>query len=125
MLESLWDRFGFGSAAGSAGERRREAHREPVAWPAMIEVGGRELPIEVGNISTSGLMADVDVELGAGTQVTVRLGDSVRLTGEVRWCREGRIGLRFDAPVELDAAVISRFRDACVEQAKTMSRWMV
>ena len=125
MFDSILNRLTSSrSAAGVSADRRAADPREPVIWAAELERDGTRVPIEIGNISTGGLMASVDGVLATDTPLAVWL-DGRRLTGEVRWYGEGRFGMRFDTPIELDRAVLERYRPANVEQAKQMSRWMI
>jgi hypothetical protein len=121
MFESLLDRL---ASRRHAEDRRQPEPREAVAWAATIEVDGRNHPIEIGNISTGGLMARSDIEVAPETGIAVWI-DGRRLTGEVRWYGDGRFGMRFDEPMALDAEVVARYRPANVETSKAMSRWMI
>ena len=125
MFDSILNHFTSArSASGAAADRRGREHREAVAWAAELERDGKRVPIEIGNISTGGLMASVDGVVASDAPLVVWL-DGRRLTGEVRWYGDGRFGMRFDAPITLDPAVVERYRPAAVEQTKQMSRWMV
>lgn len=122
MFVSLLDRLM--TAADVTADRRRAEPREAVAWAAELELDGRRHPIEIGNISTGGLMARADVEVPPQACLTLWIGGH-RLTGDVRWQGDGRFGLRFDTPLALDSAVIERYRPAGIESSKQISRWMV
>lgn len=122
MFETLLDRLV--GARDLAADRRGPEPREAVAWPATLEVDGQRHPVEIGNISSGGLMARVDVAVPADARLTVCI-DGERLTGEVRWHDDRRFGMRFDQPLPLQSPVIERYRSAAVEATKAMSRWMV
>jgi hypothetical protein len=125
MFDSILNHFTSArSASGAAADRRGRERREAVAWAAELERDGKRVPIEIGNISSGGLMASVDGILASEAPLVVWL-DGRRLTGEVRWYGDGRFGMRFDSPIVLDPAVVERYRPAVVEQTKQMSRWMV
>ena len=125
MFDSILNHFTSArSAAGASADRRGFEPRERVAWAAELERDGQRVPIEIGNISSGGLMASVDGVVPSEAPLTVWL-DGRRLTGEVRWYGDGRFGMRFDTPLRLDPALIERYRPANVEQAKQMSRWMI
>lgn len=104
---------------------RRAAERIEVRWDARAVIGNRVHQIEVQNISTLGLMARVDVALLPGTTLTVHLPEQGALAGDVRWYREGRFGMSFDAPAMLNAAIVEKYRQAAEEQAEKLARWMV
>ena len=125
MFDSLLSHFTSArSALGTSADRRATEPREAVTWAAELEQDGRRVPIEVGNISSGGLMARVDADLGEAERLVVWL-DGRRLAGEVRWYGDGRFGMRFDAPVDFEPGTIERYRTVNVEQSKQMSRWMV
>jgi hypothetical protein len=126
MFDSILSHFTAARGTiGVSSDRRGPDPREAVAWAAELELDGRRVPIEIGNISTSGLMASADaVVLGSGAELAVWL-DGRRVTGHVRWAANGQFGLRFDAPIALDRSIIERYRPANVEATKQMSRWMV
>lgn len=55
----------------------------------------------IRNLSNGGLMAEVHVPLEKGNPVQIELKAGDRLSGQVRWSRERRIGIAFDEPVEV------------------------
>nr|WP_256869511.1 PilZ domain-containing protein [Sphingobium lactosutens] len=55
----------------------------------------------IRNLSSGGLMAEVHVPLTEGDIVEIELKAGDRLSGEVRWIMAGRMGIAFDAPVEV------------------------
>ncbi|MDO9487255.1 MAG: PilZ domain-containing protein [Sphingomonadaceae bacterium] len=122
MFVSLLDRLSASSDVTA--DRRRAEPRTAVAVAAELEVDGVRHPIEIGNLSASGLMAWGDVEVAVPARVAAWI-DGDRFEGEIRWQREHRFGMRFDEPLHLDTSIIERCRPACVETSKVMSRWMV
>lgn len=122
MFVSLLDRLIASSDV--AADRRRADPREAVSVSAELEVDGTRHPIEIGNLSAGGLMARADVDLAAATRVTVWI-DGQRYPAEIRWQGDRRFGVRFDEPLHLDSSIIARYRPACVESSKVMSRWMI
>ena len=69
----------------------------------------------IRNLSSGGLMAETHVPLTVddGVQIELKAGD--RLPGTVRWTHAGRIGVAFDAPVEV-GALLARAAARSVEQ---------
>lgn len=104
---------------------RRAAERVTVLWNAQAAIGGAIHAIEVQNISTLGLMARIDLAVLPGAEIVVHLAEQGRLAGEVRWYREGRFGMCFDAPAVLNPAIVAKYRHAADEQAEKLARWMV
>lgn len=125
MFDSLLSRFiSARSALGVSEDRRGPELREAVTLAAELELDGKRVPIEIGNISSGGLMAVVDGKVGDASQLAVWI-EGRRLTGEVRWHGDGRFGMRFDTPTEFDSTLIERYRSTNAEQSKQMSRWMI
>jgi diguanylate cyclase (GGDEF)-like protein len=62
--------------------------------------GGSTLPVRLRNISADGAMIESGNEMEAGADVELDL-DGVRLTGQVRWAQDGRIGLKFAESFDL------------------------
>lgn len=124
MIDSFLSHFTGRAATGVSADRRGAEPRETVAWAAELERDGRRVPIEIGNISPGGLMATVDAAVEAEARLTVWI-DGRRVSGEVRWYGAGRFGMRFDTPIDLDPAVVERYRTVKTEATKQMSRWMI
>lgn len=54
----------------------------------------------VRNISNEGLMLAADVPVMVGEAIEVALSESVVLSGEVIWARDGHCGIAFSAPID-------------------------
>lgn len=67
---------------------------------AVLVHRGRETDVRVGNISPSGAMIIYAGAAQIGEAVTLRLLDRGTVAGQVRWVRDGRVGINFAAPVE-------------------------
>jgi hypothetical protein len=65
--------------------------------------GGVSIPVRLRNISTGGARIDAQRPLEAGAEVELDLGDNGFQLAEVRWSKEGQIGLRFAAEFDLDS----------------------
>lgn len=125
MFDSILSHFTSArGAAGASADRRGAEPRENVAWAAELERDGTRVPIQIGNISPGGLMAQVNGGVASAARLAVWL-EGRRVTGEVRWYGDGRFGLRFDTPIDLDPGLVERYRTENAEQTKKMSRWMV
>ena len=66
-----------------------------------LSFAGETRPVRLRNISAEGAMIESDQPMVAGEQVELDLSDGVRLSGEVRWAQDGRIGLRFAEKFDL------------------------
>lgn len=69
----------------------------------------------IRNLSSGGLMAETHVPLAVGDLVQIELKVGDRLPGTVRWTHAGRMGVAFDAPVEV-GALLARAAIRTVEQ---------
>ena len=78
-------------------ERGEPRAANPVT--ARLEWRGASLAIRVANVSPSGAMVVCDEVPHIGEAVTLALPGHAPAAAVVRWVRDGRIGLHFDAPV--------------------------
>jgi hypothetical protein len=80
----------------------REAPREEVFYRTRaVRPGGASLPLQIVNISASGLMARTDGAMIVGEAFRVRLPIIGDVGATVRWSLGGRIGGQFDRMIEL------------------------
>ena len=66
-----------------------------------IEIGGRSLPVRLRTISEGGATLECDLPVEPEARAILDLDEAGRLDAEARWCKSGRIGLRFDAPFKI------------------------
>ena len=67
---------------------------------AVLTHRGQNHVIRVGNISASGAMVVYAAVPDVGEAVTLQLLDHGAVAGHVRWVRDGRVGINFDAPLD-------------------------
>jgi hypothetical protein len=79
-------------------DQRAEAR---LTTPASAELAWRGAPYDVhlANISVSGAMIECEQVPHIGEAVILTLPGEAPSPAVVRWVRDGRIGLHFDAPV--------------------------
>ena len=77
-------------------DARREPRR-PVVQEARLSIDGREHRVPLLDISASGAMVGFGKAIEAGETVIIHVLDREPLRGQVRWSREGRVGIGFDA----------------------------
>ncbi len=63
---------------------------------------GISIPVRLRNISSGGAQLETPKELRPGVEVELDLGDAGFQYAEVRWAKDGQIGLRFAAEFDLD-----------------------
>ena len=75
--------------------------REPVeSQTAVMEVRGRKHMVRLVNVSPSGAMVIFPLMPHIGEEVVLHLLGRGRVTGQVCWVRDGRIGVNFVAAQE-------------------------
>ena len=77
--------------------------RHSLMMTAMLHFGIESLEARLRNISAAGAMLDCGEDLLVGTPVVLEPagGGAVGISGHVRWCRSGQIGVHFDAPFDM------------------------
>jgi diguanylate cyclase (GGDEF)-like protein len=60
-----------------------------------LNLGGRELPVRLRNISAGGAMVECEAQPAPGTAVELDLEEAGTLPAEVRWSQQGQVGLHF------------------------------
>lgn len=70
-------------------------HRHTLLRKGTLYWGGLTFPVRLRNISKTGAKIDADQELRAGTEVELDLGETGFQMAEVRWSKDGSVGLRF------------------------------
>jgi hypothetical protein len=81
-------------------DERGEARHAAVSSTAVLEFRGRKHVVRLINISSSGAMVIFPHIPNIGERLTVQLLDRGIVVSQVRWVKDGRIGLSFTAPLE-------------------------
>ena len=81
-------------------DQRCEERREPECTSAMLEWRGEATSVTLCNLSSEGAMISFASIPNIGEPVTLQLLDRSPVRGQVRWVRDGRIGINFLAPME-------------------------
>lgn len=103
--------FSLSSAVPRPVERRADNHLPSILPAAKLVANGMASLCRIRNISAGGLSAEVAFSHAVGSSVTIEL-DSLRLvSGKVVWVRQGLLGVKFDATVDL-RSLFSKARDA-------------
>ncbi|HEX6376254.1 MAG TPA: PilZ domain-containing protein [Allosphingosinicella sp.] len=64
---------------------------------------GISIPVRLRNISEGGARVESGRELCPGAEVELDLGDGNFAVAEVRWCKDGQVGLRFAEAFDIEA----------------------
>jgi hypothetical protein len=81
-----------------ATERRAEARQPVSSGTAVLEFGGRRHLVRVVNVSDSGAMVIFPHVPNVGERLSLQLLDRGVVSAQVRWVKDGRIGLSFGFP---------------------------
>jgi PilZ domain len=81
-------------------DERSEARHTAASSTAVLEFRGRKHVVRLVNVSGSGAMVIFPHVPNIGERLLVQLLDRGVVSSQVRWVKEGRIGLSFDAPLE-------------------------
>ena len=76
--------------------------RQTLLRSGTLYWSGISIPVRLRNISSGGAKLETPKELKAGVEVELDLGEAGFQYAEVRWARDGQIGLRFAAEFDLD-----------------------
>jgi len=77
--------------------------RQTLLRKGILYWGGISIPVRLRNISAGGAKVESGQDLQAGCEVELDLGDAGFQMAEVRWSKEGQIGLRFADDFDLDS----------------------
>jgi hypothetical protein len=103
--------FSLSSAVPRPVERRADNHLPSIMPAAKLVANGIVSLCRIRNISAGGLSAEVALSHAVGSAVTIELDSHRTVYGNVVWVREGLLGVKFDATVDL-RALFSKERDA-------------
>lgn len=81
-------------------DERLEPRHDGELQTAVLTHRGRNNVVRVGNISSSGAMVVYPGVPHIGETVTLQLLDHGAVAGQVRWVRDGRVGINFASPLE-------------------------
>ena len=76
-------------------DQRAEQRDDVDAQTAVLNLRGRRHVVRVANLSSSGAMIVFAGDLAEGDEVALQLLDHGAVTGQVRWVRDGRVGVSF------------------------------
>lgn len=79
-------------------DERDEARHPSASGTAALEFRGRRHVVRLINVSSSGAMVIFPHLPNIGERLSLQLLDRGNVPAQVRWVKDGRIGLSFDAP---------------------------
>ncbi len=81
-------------------DERAEIRHGAVSSTAVLEFRGRKHVVRLINVSQSGAMVIFPHPPNIGERLPLQLLDRGTVSAQVRWVKEGRIGLSFAGPSE-------------------------
>src|SRR5262245_22808861 len=81
-------------------DERSEERVEPGSLTALLSFRGHNHIVTVVNLSRSGAMLRFNGDAHIGESVAFQLLDRGTIAGQVRWLRDGRMGVYFATPLE-------------------------
>ena len=79
-------------------DERSETRHPAVSSTAVLEFRGRKHVVRLVNVSSSGAMVIFPHMPNIGERLPLQILDRGVVSAQVRWVRDGRIGLSFAAP---------------------------
>lgn len=87
-------------AVKRAFDERCEQRVQSESQTAVLSIRGRNHIVSVVNLSRSGVMLRFTGDVHIGESVSIQLLDQGTIAGQVRWLRDGRMGVYFAEPLE-------------------------
>jgi hypothetical protein len=81
-------------------DERSEERIEAESHTAALSLRGRNHVVTLVNLSRSGAMLRFTGDAHIGETVSLQLLDRGTIAGQVRWLRDGRMGVYFATPLE-------------------------
>lgn len=103
---------GSGDADGDSGSQQRpmyaRARRHGLTWTGTLYWSYEAFSVRLRNVSSDGAMLEGDCDLPAGAKVRLNLAQTGTVSGEVRWCQGGQVGVQFDEKFDLKTLAHSK-----------------
>ena len=88
-------------------EQRSEPRVAPAVDRALLYWRGKTIQARIGNVSSAGVMLWLEDVPHIGERVSVQLLDQEPVPGQVRWVRDGKIGINLTGPVTAPMTVMT------------------
>lgn len=80
-------------------DQRGQERSESASQTAILNHRGGRHVVGLSNLSATGAMIRFGGDIADGDEVTLHLLDQGAVSGQVRWNRDGRVGISFAAPL--------------------------
>jgi hypothetical protein len=81
-------------------DERAEVRQSSLSNAAVLEFRGRKHVVQLINVSSSGAMVRFPYVPNIGERLLIQVLDRGAVWAQVRWVKDGRIGLSFASPLE-------------------------
>jgi len=81
-------------------DQRAEERLEIASQTCALSLRGKSYVVQLVNLSRSGAMVRFGAEAHIGEDVAIQLLDRGTIDGQVRWLRDGRMGIGFARPID-------------------------
>ena len=81
-------------------DERAEPRHPAASSTGVLEFRGRKHVVRLVNVSSAGAMVIFPHTPNIGEKLPLQLLDQGLVTAQVRWVKDGRVGLSFAAPLE-------------------------
>ena len=81
-------------------DQRVESRDDGGSQTAILNHRGHRHVVRIANLSSSGAMIVFQGDLAEGDEVMLQLLDHGSVTAQVRWVRDGRVGISFADPAD-------------------------
>jgi hypothetical protein len=81
-------------------DERAETRHPSLSNTAVLDFRGRKHMVRLVNVSSSGAMVAFPHTPNIGERLLIQVLDRGAVWAQVRWVRDGRVGLSFAAPLE-------------------------
>jgi hypothetical protein len=84
------------------GEEHRSAPRHPLVWSGTLHHDFQSDPVRLRNISETGAMVETSATVRVGVEPLLELSPTVSIFATVEWTVGDQVGLRFQAPFDMN-----------------------
>ncbi len=97
-----------GNGPVASGYRNDRAERRRLIRAGQITARAASEVVRLRNISCTGAMVETSLPLHIGEVVSLEIGLLNALDADVRWIKDGRAGLKFMQPIDLEEILLAK-----------------
>src|SRR5437763_12909933 len=89
-------------------EEERGAQRQTLMWKGVLHYDNESAQVRVRNVSATGALIESPAPFGVGTQLLLKLSDTISIQATVEWTAGEQLGVSFQDPFDLALLVQAR-----------------